>query len=456
MKKILFLSIVGLVYILFGIYFYWNPILLNRQDLTIEMNSKFDPYENVLNVVYGDIKDLKIKGKVDVKKPGVYSLTYQYKDRKKIIEVKVRDSKAPFLKVKNIKTDMKEAIVPELFVQKVTDSSKVTLSFETPPKLEQTGKQELNIQAKDKYGNCTTKKVILERLEDKKPPKIKNEKNIKILQGSTEEYISKISIKDEFDPNPQVSLDTSQVDIYSPGVYPVHVKATDRSNNTVDKEVMVEVTENPQYNEKIVYLTFDDGPSENTKKVLNILKDNEVKGTFFVTGHDPSHNGYIKEAFDQGHAIGLHTYSHDYKNIYSSIDAYFNDLDQINTMVKSITGQQSDIIRFPGGSSNSISAQYSVGIMSKLVKMVNERGYQYFDWNVSSGDAAGNDISKEQIIKESCNDGLNQVVLLFHDSATKNSTVEALPEIIKFYKDRGYKFYPLSKESYVVHHGTTN
>ena len=115
-------------------------------------------------------------------------------------------------------------------------------------------------------------------------------------------------------------------------------------------------------------MTFDDGPSENTIKVLDILKEYDVKATFFVTGHAPSYNDFIKEAFEQGHSIGLHTYSHDYKNIYSSTNAYFNDLDQINSMVESITGQKSDIIRFPGGSSNSISAKYSPGIMSKLVK----------------------------------------------------------------------------------------
>ncbi|WP_270458865.1 polysaccharide deacetylase family protein [Faecalitalea cylindroides] len=456
MKKLLYLSVVALIYILFGIFYYWNPILLDQQDPIIEIGTQFDPYENVLNIVYGDIKDLKIKGKVDTNTPGVYSLTYQYKDRKKTIKVKVIDSKAPILEVKNVKTDLQEHITPELFVKNIKDSSKVTLSFENVPELKKKGKQKLNILAKDIYGNSTTKKVILERLEDKTPPEIKNKKAIQVLQGSMEDFASKIRVKDDLDANPQLELDTSQVDTFSPGIYSIHVKATDRSNNIVDQDVKVEVKENPEYNKKIVYLTFDDGPSENTIKVLDILKEYDVKATFFVTGHAPSYNDFIKEAFEQGHSIGLHTYSHDYKNIYSSTNAYFNDLDQINSMVESITGQKSDIIRFPGGSSNSISAKYSPGIMSELVKMVNEKGYQYFDWNVSSSDAAGNDISKEQIIQSSCTDKFDQINLLFHDSATKNSTVEALPDIIKFYKDRGYKFYPLTKKSYVVHHQTTN
>ena len=206
----------------------------------------------------------------------------------------------------------------------------------------------------------------------------------------------------------------------------------------------------------MVYLTFDDGPSENTKEILDILKKNKVKATFFVTGYDDTHREYIKEAYDQGHTIGLHTYSHDYASVYSSTDAYFADLKAVSDMVEEITGEKSTIIRFPGGSSNSISANYSVGIMSKLVDMVTEKGYQYFDWNVSSGDAEGNNIPKEQIIEMSCTDELNHINLLFHDSSPKDTTVEALDSIIQFYKDHGYKFYPLTHDSYICHHGTTN
>lgn len=125
MKKLLYLSVVALIYILFGIFYYWNPILLVQQDPIIEIGTQFDPYENVLNIVYGDIKDLKIKGKVDTNTPGVYSLTYQYKDRKKTIKVKVIDSKAPILEVKNVKTDLQEHITPELFVK----TSKIRLKL---------------------------------------------------------------------------------------------------------------------------------------------------------------------------------------------------------------------------------------------------------------------------------------------------------------------------------------
>ena len=207
-------------------------------------------------------------------------------------------------------------------------------------------------------------------------------------------------------------------------------------------------------NEKVVYLTFDDGPSKNTQKVLDILDEYNAKATFFITGQQPEYLSMIKTAYDAGHTIGLHSYIHDYEKVYASVDAYFEDLEKIGEIAKEQIGFVPCYIRFPGGVSNTVSRKYTKGIMSKLTEMVQEKGYQYYDWNVSSGD--GSKATKEEIIKQSETDEYNHIMILFHDAATKDTTVEALPEILKYYQDHGYEFRAIDRDSLIFHHQTNN
>ena len=206
---------------------------------------------------------------------------------------------------------------------------------------------------------------------------------------------------------------------------------------------------------KVVYLTIDDGPSENTQAVLDILDRYGCKATFFVVGHNADYFPMISEAYRRGHTIGLHTYSHDYAEVYASEDAYFADLDAIGQVVREQIGYIPCFIRFPGGSSNDISANYSEGIMSRLVEQVRARGYQYFDWNLSVGDGA--DHTADEIVGYGTEpvEG-DAVMLLCHDSATKQSTVEALPSIIEHYQQLGYEFRALDRHSWACHHGVNN
>lgn len=207
---------------------------------------------------------------------------------------------------------------------------------------------------------------------------------------------------------------------------------------------------------KVVYLTIDDGPSENTQAVLDILDRYGCKATFFVVGQDPAYFPMIKEAYYRGHTIGLHTYSHDYAYIYSSQQAYFEDLDSIGEVVRDQIGYVPCFIRFPGGSSNSISANYTSGIMSELVNEVQARGYQYYDWNVSSGD--GSDHTADDLVYFATEEApeYDNIVLLMHDSSTKQTSVEALPRIIEYYQERGYTFEAIDRTTYVPHHGVNN
>lgn len=209
-----------------------------------------------------------------------------------------------------------------------------------------------------------------------------------------------------------------------------------------------------QTQEKVVYLTLDDGPSPNTQPVLDILDKYQVKATFFVTNGMPEYSHMIKEAYDRGHTIGLHTYSHDYASVYASQDAYFSDLEAIGEVVREQIGYVPCFIRFPGGSSNTVSRKYTSGIMTALAQEVQNRGYQYYDWNASSGD--GGVLSTEELVNNATSFNENNIILLSHDSAAKQTTVEALPRIIEHYQSLGYEFRALDRDTYVPHHGINN
>ncbi len=207
---------------------------------------------------------------------------------------------------------------------------------------------------------------------------------------------------------------------------------------------------------KIIYLTFDDGPSANTVKILDILKRYNVKATFFVIKND-TYSYLYKRIVDEGHSIALHSYTHDYATIYRSTDAYFSDLNKISDFVYEKAGVRTRLVRFPGGSSNTVSRSYCRGIMSTLAKMLPDKGYVYFDWNGANNDATGQNLSVAQI-RSAANSygGVSPLIMLMHDASAKSKTVEALPGIIEYYKSRGYYFLPLNENSPTAHHGIAN
>lgn len=193
---------------------------------------------------------------------------------------------------------------------------------------------------------------------------------------------------------------------------------------------------------KIVYLTFDDGPSEeNTEKILNILDEYGVKATFFVSGQfgdKEFRSEMYRREMEAGHTVALHTFSHDYTGIYDSVDAYFKDLNKIYTEVYEATGVQPNLIRFPGGSLNS----YNGGIYQQLIAEVTRRGFTYHDWLVSSEDAAHESWSASQemeAIRNGC-ENRTKIVLLCHDTDSQDCTVNALPDMLDYLLEEGYEF----------------
>ena len=248
------------------------------------------------------------------------------------------------------------------------------------------------------------------------------------------------------------------------------IEQADTSENTIDSDRLVssvataaeeaegaeEAVVNAMAEEedgvRKVYLTFDDGPSSNTDRILDILDEYDVKATFFVVGREeekyrPLYNRIVQE----GHTLGMHSYSHKYNEIYQSVDSYAEDLCKLQEFLYDMTGVRCRYCRFPGGSSNSVS---NVD-MHDLIGYLDERNMVYFDWNVSSGDAASGYISPEEIVAN-CTGNLesfDEAIILMHDASNKNSTVEALPKLIETIQAmEDTKIVPISDDTEPIHH----
>lgn len=209
-------------------------------------------------------------------------------------------------------------------------------------------------------------------------------------------------------------------------------------------------------NSGICYLTFDDGPSNNTLKILDILDSYGIKGTFFVVGTGKTQ--YMSQIVNRGHAIGLHSASHKYNEIYKDVNSFLEDIKSISDIVYNATGVRSNIMRFPGGSSNLVSAQYCKGIMTDLTKRMPSLGYSYYDWNVVSGDADAARVPAKTIVNNvlSRSKGKKSICVLMHDNGGKDTTVEALPDIIEGLDAMGFRFAPIKAETFGFHQNLNN
>lgn len=208
---------------------------------------------------------------------------------------------------------------------------------------------------------------------------------------------------------------------------------------------------------KMIYLTFDDGPSFLTRQILDILEEKNVPATFFVIGSRLNeYEDIVKREYFDGHTVALHSNTHNYQYIYTSLDNYTNDLMSIRNRVYNITGQYARIVRLPGGASNTVSKRYKKGVMTEVTNWLSRHDYYYFDWNVDSLDASGN-VSKEIIynsVIKNLKNGNN--IVLMHDSSTKQTTVDALPYIIDYGKNNGYTFARITKNTLPYHHKVKN
>lgn len=187
--------------------------------------------------------------------------------------------------------------------------------------------------------------------------------------------------------------------------------------------------------DKNIYLTFDDGPSDSTTPlILDTLKEEQVTATFFIIGRQAElRPTLIERIYQNGHALGIHSYSHDYKEIYASSDSLLRDIKKCSAVLERLLGLETDLYRFPGGSYN---------LRTELKECVTHAGYRYFDWNACCRDAEIPNATADQLFQAAINipENTNNVIMLLHDSAHHNNTVQALKRIIRYYKEAGYTF----------------
>jgi peptidoglycan/xylan/chitin deacetylase (PgdA/CDA1 family) len=310
---------------------------------------------------------------------------------------------------------------------------------------------------KHHYTVSRTVKVV-----DKEKPviKLKGDASVKLQQGKKFEdpgYTATDDVDGTITSRVKV---TGYLDYVTQGTYTLTYTVEDASGN-VGKATREVIVEGPMYTdgESVIYLTFDDGPSTVvTPKILNILKKESVPATFFVINYDDDGKTMIQREIDEGHTVAIHTYSHDYQQVYSSVNAFMEDLTALHDKLKSDFNLDATITRFPGGSSNTISRHYSKGVMTKLVQRVTEEGYTFFDWNVDSTDASGNNVDKSRIV-DAVTSGLQEGrgnVILMHDTNAKQTTAKALKEIIAYGKENGYQFKAITEDTVPVHQTVLN
>lgn len=452
MKKLV-LMIVPII-ILISIYFL--TIHISFENIENVVINVFENYEDELpkaclkDIFNNCIKKIEVTslGTVDTNKIGTYEITYTAKNKqiKKIISV--LDTEKPVITIKD------EEIIACPNTSDINISYTVSDNYTQDLKVNKIIKDNnLILEAIDSSENKTTIIREIKFLDNEKPKiNLKGEKTIYLIKGekykepgyeATDNCIKNMTEKVKV---------TNNININKVGKYEINYEASDGFNKTVVNRIVYVYEKKPDISigDKVIYLTFDDGPSVYTKELLNILKEYNVKATFFVTGN--GNREYIKKAYNEGHSIGIHTYSHVYKNVYESEEAYFNDLEKVQKIIKEQTGEESRLVRFPGGSSNTVS-RFNKGIMTRLSKELERRGYKYFDWNVSSSDTVksnSDDIANTVIrrLKKGNN------VVLQHD--TKYYSVKAVRKIIEYGLANGYTFAKLDVTSPTVHHGINN
>ena len=444
--------------ILLYILFIPHIILYGGYFKTIPVNSEYKELGYTASYLLNDYsKDVYVETDLNTNKIGKYKIKYSYLHNNKEVStiryIKVVDNEKPKLKIDEVDKDLVR-VCPNGSINNIRYQAIDNYDGDITDKVEVYKNDNtliFTITDSNNNTNYAIKKIIK---EDITPPTIQLKgSDISILKG--EQYKDPgVEVSDECDKNiSKKVIINSNVDNNKEGEYVINYITYDEANNKSIVKRKVEVIDKPHPG--TIFLTFDDGPSEETTgKILDILKEENVSATFFVTSFGP--DNLIKREFDEGHTVALHTASHDYGYIYKSENNYFKDLEKVQNRVYKITGYKSMIIRFPGGSSNTISARYKRGIMTNLTKQVHEKGYKYYDWNSMSGDAEpGTHNAKEMynnVLKSISKDQVNYVLL--HD--IKPYTRDSLRDIIRECKKRGYTFSKITEYTPEMHHGVNN
>ena len=208
------------------------------------------------------------------------------------------------------------------------------------------------------------------------------------------------------------------------------------------------------YSGKTAYLTFDDGPSVHTQQILDTLKRDGIKATFFVIGQDTTFGrSMYRKIVDEGHQLCNHSYTHNYKSIYRSVQSFLEDFMRMENLLLSAAGISPKLFRYPGGSSNTVSYQTGgPGIMRQIIAEMSRRGYTHCDWNVDAGDATSAVNNPALIVRNTLEQsvGKGNAIILLHDAVYQKHTPALLPQMIEGLRSQGFNFGMLSKASFLV------
>lgn len=404
---------------------------------------------------------VEAKGAIDTGKLGKYEITYSagflFWQKKWTQTVTVRDTTAPVITLKSTEGYY---VLPGHEYTEEGYSAYDECDGDLTDKVTSTEKDGIvTYCVSDKSGNQakTERKITY---NDPIPPEIQlvGEATITMNAGGKYSEPGYTAIDNcDGDITQNVKVEGS-VDTNSAGEYKLTYTVEDSYKNvvSVERTVIVKAIRNPgtaDPGDKVIYLTFDDGPGPYTGELLSVLAKYNVKATFFVV--NGKYNHLIAEEAAAGHSIGIHSATHDYGKIYANKQAFFDDLLAMQNIISNQTGIQPTIMRFPGGSSNMVSKKYCSGIMTELTRSVLDSGFQYFDWNVSSGDAGGT--TSTSAVAANVINGVQSKrvsVVLQHD--IHKFSVDAVEEIIVWGLNNGYTFLPLDMTSPAVHHGVQN
>ena len=294
--------------------------------------------------------------------------------------------------------------------------------------------------------NVVTESTTVTKANKSEPVSDSNN-NITVVELTDDSSKETESEAEEIDESPLAETTDEAMDTQD-----ADENSTEENASEVSEEVIEESPADSQVKLKKVYLTFDDGPSSNTGRILDILNSYGVKGTFFVVGRlSDTTTPMYKRIVNEGHTIAMHSYTHKYDEIYASKEAFIYDLDRIQSLIYEQTGVLSKIYRFPGGSSNHVSRTD----VSVLAEELGKRDIVYYDWNVVSGDASSRfGLPKDQIVRN-CTQGAmgyEEAMILIHDLPEKATSVEALPEIIEYFQNLGVEIAAIDENTTEVHH----
>lgn len=440
-------------------------VISGEQTMTVELGGEFtEPgrYAVTTGRLFGDGRELELKteGTVDMQTPGAYELSYVTKflgrEYRAVRRVIVADREPPVIELLHT-----EGYSPNWFTgyEEEGYTAKDNCDGDVTDRVVRTeGDGVITYTVTDSSGNSTT---VERHISSAEAPQI-------VLNGDGKMTVNaSLWFSDPgFTAHDSLGNDLSEyvvvegrVHPYEPGVYELRYSIENERGERVEtvRTVTVLSLRNPDNTTpdgKTVYLTFDDGPGPYTDGLLDTLAKYNVKATFFVTAESTKYRDCIGRAYREGHSVGVHSYTHNYYTIYASEEAFFDDFTAMQDIIEEQTGTTTSLFRFPGGSSNTVSS-FNPGIMSRLTKAMENMGYKYFDWNVTSGDAGettDTDVVLENVIS-GCT-GKRAAIVLQHD--IKDYSVDAVEQIIIWGLDNGYQFRALDMSSPDAHHGVNN